>query len=884
MNNDIGKIKTTEITSELSSSYLDYAMSVIVSRALPDVRDGLKPVHRRILYAMHTMGLHYSTSGTTKSAKVVGEVLGKYHPHGDTAVYYSMVRLAQDFSMRYPLVHGQGNFGSVDGDSAAAMRYTEVKLAKPSDAMLTDMEKDTVDFADNFDATLKEPIYLPALLPNLLLMGSEGIAVGMATKIPTHNLTEVAEAVVQTINKGKVVKKDEGEDDVHKIHEDHTDFIIKKINLVASGAEKGLTQEEVNPTEISFESDITIDELINFIPGPDFPTGGAIYDAASLSEVYSTGRGRVLVRGIAEITEGAKGKPQIIITELPYQVNKAELVAKIAELVRDKKIVGISDLRDESDKDGMRVVVDLKRDAKPKAVLNNLFKHTKLQTTFPANFVALVDGTPHTLNLKQILVEYVKHRQKVVVRRTIFELTEAKKRAHILEGLKIALDNLDAVIKTIRESKTQEDAKVNLVTRFKLSEIQATAILDMQLRRLAALEREKIEKEYEEIKKLIDSLTSILKDPQKVLDIIVGEVKELKEKYGDGRRTKIYKHAVGEFSDEDLVAKEETLITVTKTGYVKRLSASSYRAQRRGGKGVIGMTTKEEDEIEHLVNATTHDMILFFTNKGRVFGIKAWEIPETSRQAKGQALVNLLNLEQGEEIRSILPTSKESGIKHLIMATRLGIIKKTGISEFENLRASGLIAIKLRSDDQLVSVHQTGGDDQIILLTKNAKSIKFPEANVRPMGRATTGVTGIKLDGGDELIGMEVFPTKENIPTDKRKKFFRDILTIAEKGLGKRTPIHLFPVQKRSGKGVKAAVVTSKTGDLKTAVMVTQNIDQVVITSRMGQVIKLPLKNIPQLGRATQGVILMRFADKGDSVAAAAVLEKGGTEDEEVVE
>lgn len=884
MNNDIGKIKTTEITSELSSSYLDYAMSVIVSRALPDVRDGLKPVHRRILYAMHTMGLHYSTSGTTKSAKVVGEVLGKYHPHGDTAVYDSMVRLAQDFSMRYPLVHGQGNFGSVDGDSAAAMRYTEVKLAKPSDAMLTDMEKDTVDFADNFDATLKEPIYLPALLPNLLLMGSEGIAVGMATKIPTHNLTEVAEAVVQTINKGKVVKKDEGEDDVHKIHEDHTDFIIKKINLVASGAEKGLTQEEVNPTEISFESDITIDELINFIPGPDFPTGGAIYDAASLSEVYSTGRGRVLVRGIAEITEGAKGKPQIIITELPYQVNKAELVAKIAELVRDKKIVGISDLRDESDKDGMRVVVDLKRDAKPKAVLNNLFKHTKLQTTFPANFVALVDGTPHTLNLKQILVEYVKHRQKVVVRRTIFELTEAKKRAHILEGLKIALDNLDAVIKTIRESKTQEDAKVNLVTRFKLSEIQATAILDMQLRRLAALEREKIEKEYEEIKKLIDALTSILKDPQKVLDIIVGEVKELKEKYGDGRRTKIYKHAVGEFSDEDLVAKEETLITVTKTGYVKRLSASSYRAQRRGGKGVIGMTTKEEDEIEHLVNATTHDMILFFTNKGRVFGIKAWEIPETSRQAKGQALVNLLNLEQGEEIRSILPTSKESGIKHLIMATRLGIIKKTGISEFENLRASGLIAIKLRSDDQLVSVHQTGGDDQIILLTKNAKSIKFPEANVRPMGRATTGVTGIKLDGGDELIGMEVFPTKENIPTDKRKKFFRDILTIAEKGLGKRTPIHLFPVQKRSGKGVKAAVVTSKTGDLKTAVMVTQNIDQVVITSRMGQVIKLPLKNIPQLGRATQGVILMRFADKGDSVAAAAVLEKGGADDEEVVE
>lgn len=884
MSNDIGKVISTEITSELSKSYVDYAMSVIVARALPDVRDGMKPVHRRILYAMHTMGLHYSTSGTTKSAKVVGEVLGKYHPHGDTAVYDAMVRLAQDFSMRYPLVHGQGNFGSVDGDSAAAMRYTEVKLAKVADAMLSDIEKETVDFTDTFDATMKEPVYLPALLPNLLLMGSEGIAVGMATKIPTHNLTEVVDAVIATIEKGRIIKNQPVGDEKTKSPEEHTDFIIKKINLVASGEEKGLTQEDVSPSDIGFESDITIEELTKSVPGPDFPTGGAIYDAASLAEVYSTGRGRIVVRGIAEITESAKGKPQIVITELPYQVNKAELVAKIAELVRDKKIIGISDLRDESDKDGMRVVVDLKRDAKPKAVLNNLFKYTKLQSSFPANFVALVDGTPHTLNLKQILVEYVKHRQKVVTRRTIFDLTEAKKRAHILEGLKIALDNLDAVIKTIRESKTQEDAKKNLVARFALSEIQATAILDMQLRRLAALEREKIEKEYEEIKKLIDQLTAILRDPQKVLDIIVKEINELKEKYGDERRTKIYKQAIGEISEEDLVPKEETLITVTKTGYVKRLPATSYRAQRRGGKGVIGMTTKEEDEIEHLVNATTHDTILFFTNKGRVFGIKAWEIPESSRQAKGQALVNLLNLEQGEEIRSILPLGKDSGIKHLIMATRTGLIKKTAISEFENLRASGLIAIKLKDEDQLVSVHPTTGNDFILLLTKGAKAIRFPEANVRPMGRATTGVTGIKLDKEDELIGMEIFPEKENIPTDKRKKFFRDILTIAEKGLGKRTPTHLFPIQKRAGKGVKAAVVTDKTGNLKTAVMVTQNIEQVVITSKMGQVIKLPLKNIPELGRATQGVILMRFADKEDSVAAAAVLEKGGDDEEESVE
>ncbi len=874
---DIGKIQNTEITSELSKSYLDYAMSVIVARALPDVRDGLKPVHRRILYAMHLMGLHYTGSPTTKSAKVVGEVLGKYHPHGDMAVYDAMVRLAQTFSMRYPLVHGQGNFGSVDGDSAAAMRYTEVKLAAISDYVLQDIEKDTVNFSDNFDATLKEPIFLPAMLPNLLLMGSEGIAVGMATKIPPHNLTEVVDAVIAMIAKGKVITETAAQ-------QEQTDFVIKKINLISAGEAKSLTEEEVNPTAVSFESEITLDELTDIVPGPDFPTGGAIYDANSLKEVYSTGRGKISVRGIAEIEEGEKGKSQIIITEIPYQVNKSEMVAKIAELVKDKRIVGISDLRDESDKDGMRVVVELKRDAKPKAVLNNLFKYTRLQTTFPANFVALVEGTPHTLNIKQILSEYVKHRQKVVIRRTIFELTEAKKRAHILEGLKIALDNLDAVIKTIRESRTQDDAKANLIERFKFSAIQATAILDMQLRRLAALEREKIEKEYAEIKKLIDELTAILRDTQKVLDIIVRELNEIKDKYGDGRRTKIYKSAIGEFSEEDLVAQEETLITVTKTGYIKRLSALSYKAQRRGGKGVIGMTTKEEDEIEHLLSATTHDTILFFTNKGRVFGTKAWEIPESSRQAKGQALVNFLNLEQGEEIKSILPLSKKDDAKNLVMATKNGIIKKTAMSEFENLRASGLIAIKLRSDDALISVKKSFGESHVMLLTQHGKSIRFPEANVRPMGRATTGVTGIKLEAGDELIGMEIFPGKETIPADKRKKFFRDILTISEKGLGKRTKVELFPVQKRSGKGLKAVVVSAKTGSLKNAAMVTQDFDQVLITSRMGQVIKLPLKNIPQLGRVTQGVILMRFADKSDSVAAVAVLEKTGDEEEETVE
>lgn len=538
--------------------------------------------------------------------------------------------------------------------------------------------------------------------------------------------------------------------------------------------------------------------------------------------------------------------------------------------------MGISDLRDESDKEGLRVVVELKRDAKPKAVLNNLYKYTKLQSSFPANFVALVDGAPHTLNLKEILVEYIKHRQKVVTRRTIFELTEAKRRAHILEGLKIALDNLDAVITTIRRSRTQEDAKVNLVKKFGLTEIQAVAILDMQLRRLAALEREKIEKEYEEIKKLIDRLIAILKNPQKVLEIIVKELVELKQKFGDERKTKIYKQKIGEFSEEDLVPKEETLITTTKTGYIKRVPRGTYRAQRRGGKGVVGMTTKEEDEIEHIITATTHDTILFFTNKGKVYGTKAWEIPETSRQAKGQAIVNILNIEQGENIMSILPMSEEG--ENLIMATAKGVIKKTPVNEFKNMRVSGIIAIRLDPDDSLVSVHETSGKDHIFLLTKKGKSIRFPEGNVRPMGRATSGMRGIKLEKPDEVIGMEVFPAEHTKSKDKRRKTFRDILTISAKGLGKRTATHLFPVQKRAGKGVKAAVVNDKTGNLTTEALVTEKVEQVVITSKFGQVIKLPLKNIPQMGRATQGVILMRFTAKTDAVAAMTALEKDGQE------
>ena len=866
---EIGKVKPVEITSELSKSYLDYAMSVIVARALPDVRDGLKPVHRRILYAMHLMGLEPGKS-FTKSAKVVGEVLGKYHPHGDMSVYDALVRLAQEFSMRYPLITGQGNFGSVDGDSPAAMRYTEVKMAKITSFMLADIQKDTADFADNFDATLKEPIYLPAILPNLLLMGSEGIAVGMATKIPPHNLKEVIDAVVTTIEKGNIVTTQETQ-------EKETDFVIKKINLVASGQKKTV-DGEIKPIEISFESTITVDELVKIIPGPDFPTGSAIYDAASLQEVYATGRGKIIVRGIAEIKEGRRGRQQIVISEIPYQVNKANLVKKIAELVKDKKITGIADLRDESDKDGLSVVVDLKRDARPKAVLNNLYKHTRLQTTFPANFVALVDGAPYTVNLKQILTEYVKHRQRVVTRRTIFELTAAKRRAHILEGLKIALDNLDAVIKTIRRSKTQQDAKNNLMKKFDLTEIQATAILDMQLRRLAALEREKIEKEYKQMKKLIDRLISILKNPKKVLKIIVKELTDLRKKFGDKRRTKIYKQKIGEFSEQDLVPKKDTLITVTKTGYIKRVPRGTYRSQRRGGKGVVGMTTREEDEIEHLISATTHDTILFFTDRGKVYGTPAWEIVETTRQAKGQALVNILNLEQGEQVLSILPIGHQTNAKHLIMATKSGIVKKTKLSNFKNLRSSGLIAIRLKAKDALVAVAQTKGDEHVLLISKMGKAIRFPEKNVRAMGRATRGVRGIRLGPKDEVIAMEVFAEKQDKPRDKRRKVFRNILTISEKGLGKRTGTHLFPVQKRAGKGVKAAAVNSKTGQLACAVMVNQKIELIVITSKSGQIIKLPLKNVPQMGRATQGVILMRFAKKNDRVAAVTTLSKNAEE------
>lgn len=818
---NIGKVEPVEITTQMQNNFLDYAMSVIVARALPDVRDGLKPVHRRILYAMHDMGLR-SSGKHKKSATVVGEVLGKYHPHGDVPVYDALVRLAQEFSMRYPLVDGQGNFGSIDGDSPAAMRYTEAKLSTIAEEMLVDIEKETVDHVDNFDGTIQEPTFLPAKLPNLLLMGSDGIAVGMATKIPPHNLGEVVDAVVHLID----------------------------------------------------NEDADIDQLMEFVKGPDFPTAGFIYDVKAIAEVYATGRGRIVVRGKAEIEETKAGKSQIIITELPYQVNKAEMVARIADLVHEKKIEGISDLRDESDRHGIRVVVELKRDGKPKSILNNLYKHTALQTTFPANFVALVDGTPQTLNLKQILSEYIKHRQNIVRRRSEYELKIARARAHILEGLKIALDHLDAVIKTIRESQDSDEAKKNLMERFKLSELQATAILDMQLRRLAALERKKIEDEYAAIMKTITFLEDLLAHPAKILKVIKDELATLREKFGDPRRTKVYKQGIGEFSEEDLIPSEDTVITVTATGYIKRQNPTVFRAQHRGGKGVTGMTTKDEDEISKILVANTHDDVYFFTNLGRVFKVKVYDLPEGSRQAKGQALVNLINIEQGENLQAILASGKGDGSKFLLMVTEKGTVKKTKISEFDSIRQSGKIAIKLEANDSLKWVRPTSGTDAVLLVSHAGKSIKFKEDDVRPTARDTMGVRGIDLKSGDYVVGMEVFSTTKAAPTDKRKKIFEDVLIVMENGLGKRTTIRDWPLQKRGGQGVKPAEITSKTGQIVACIGVDESVDQVILTSKSAQVIKLPLKNIPQLGRATQGVILMRFAKKGDTVAAVTCLEK----------
>jgi len=820
---DIGKLLEIDITSEMKRSYLDYAMSVIVSRALPDVRDGLKPVHRRILYAMHQIGLHFS-GRFTKSAKVVGEVLGKYHPHGDIALYDALTRLAQDFSMRYQLISGQGNFGSIDGDPPAAMRYTEVKLAKIAEEVLVDIEKETVKFNDNFDGTLKEPEWLPARLPNLLLMGSDGIAVGMATKIPPHNLVEVINAIIFMLGKSKFVN-----------------------NL------------------LQFE--VTVEDLLGFITGPDFPTGAAIYDIEEIKNAYATGRGKIIMRARAEIEEIGNGKSAIIVTELPYQVNKAHLIAHIAQLVKDKRLEGISDLRDESDRHGIRVMVELKRDAVPKKVLNNLYKHTALQTSFPVNMVALVDGTPQTLTLKIILEEYVKHRRLVVRKRSEFELREARAREHILEGLKIAVDHIDEVIETIKKAKDVEDAKTSLMKKFSLSEIQAQAILDMQLKRLAALERQKIEDELAMIRETIAYLTDLLGHPEKILKVIKTELEKLKEKYGDARRTKVYKSKVGEFSEEQLIPNEENVIVITKSGYVKRQPPSSYKLQERGGKGVIGMTTKDLDTIEHLLSAYTHDNILFFTNKGKVYQLRAWDLPEGTRISKGQAIINLINIDQNEMITSVLSyalkgeESKKNA--YIVMATQKGTIKKTRVREYENIRRNGLVAIKLESGDELRWAKLTSGEDDILMVSHEGKSIKFAESEVRSTGRDTQGVRGILLNKEDYIVGTEV------IPKEEQKLSF---LTIMEKGIGKKTPFSGFPRQHRGGQGVKVAQVTPKTGKVAGAQKVPTACQNLVLTSIKGQIVKLPITSVPTLSRATQGVILMRFSDKGDCIAATTCL------------
>jgi len=809
---EYGLVESQSIVEEMSASYLDYAMSVIVSRALPDVRDGLKPVHRRILYAMWSVGLR-AGGKFRKSATVVGEVLGKYHPHGDTAVYDSMVRMAQYFSMRYPLVRGQGNFGSMDGDRAAAMRYTEAKLAGISEELLFDIEKNTVGFSPNFDGSHKEPQVLPAKLPNLLLNGTMGIAVGMATNIPPHNLRELHQAITHLID---------------------------------------------NPNA-------TVEDLIQFVKGPDFPTGGIIYNNKDILQAYATGKGGIVMRGRADIEEAKEGMFKIVITEIPYQVNKANLVEKIADLVKNKKIEGIRNLRDESDKDGVRVVVDLKKDTYPKKILNSLYKHTQLQETFHVNMLALVDGIqPKVLTLKMILEEYIKHREEVVRRRTQFELDKAKARAHILEGLMIALKNIDAVIKIIKASRDRETAKISLMKKFKLSEIQAIAILEMRLQNLANLERLKIEDELKEKKKLMKDLDTILKSKQKIKVIIKDELNKLTEKHGDDRRTQVILHGVKDFNMEDLVPNDETMVVMSRDGYIKRLTPDTFKVQARGGKGVIGLSTKEEDTVEFIFTTMAHTDILFFTTRGRVFQLKAYEIPQAMRTAKGTPIVNFLQLLGEEKVTSILPLDKISKSKFLFFATEKGLVKKVKLEAFSNVRRSGLIAIKIKDEDKLIWSKPTSGNDNIQLITVRGQAIRFKESDVRDMGRNAAGVYGIRLKKDDRLIGMGV------IKTDKKKLKKYQVLTIMENGFGKRTALGLYKVQGRGGSGIKTAKVTAKTGEIVNAYVVNSEImkeKDLIVISENGQVIRMPFKSVNQTGRDTQGVKLMRFKGESDKVA-----------------
>jgi DNA gyrase subunit A len=807
---DSGHSRTVElrtVENVMEDSYLRYSMSVIIDRALPDVRDGLKPVHRRILYAMNRDGLR-SGARHRKSANVVGAVMGDYHPHGDAAIYDSMVRMAQPWAMRYMLVNGQGNFGSMDGDPPAAMRYTEAKMERLADELLEDIDKETVDFRDNYDGRLQEPTVLPSKLPNLLLNGQLGIAVGMATNIPPHNLSELVDAEITLIDNPKA----------------------------------------------------TLDDLLEHVKGPDFPTGGIIYGKESIRTAYATGRGGVVTRGIAEIVEGAKGRHQIIITEIPYALNKETLVLKIADLVRDKKLTGISDLRDETARGKVRIVIDLKRDAYPKKLLNQLYKLTPLQTSFHFNMMALIDGIqPRVLGLEDILNEHIKHRKAVVRRRTEFELRKAKERAHILEGLKTALDHIDEVIKVIRASDTTEEAQENLVKKFKLSEIQAKAILAMQLRTLAGLERKKIEDELAELMKLITNLESILADEKKILKIIKDELIALQKQYGDERRTRVINGELGKMSDEDLIADEQVAVTLTAANYIKRSPVAEYKKQGRGGKGRRGMATREEDVIEHVVNASTHDFLLFFTNKGRVFRMKTYEVPAVGLNAKGIALVNLLQLQPEETVSSILNVSKSHNAANLIMCTVRGVVKKTPFEQYQNVRTSGLIAINLDNGDELKWIRMTTGENEVIISTSQGQAIRFQEKDARPMGRVSRGVRGIRLRPGDKVIGMDIVEEGS------------DIFVISKFGYGKRTKIAQFTPHARGGVGIRSAVVNSKTGELVGVKTLVNSEQEVIIISQQGQTIRLGLKNIPALGRATQGVRIMRLNDKDEVVSLALV-------------
>ncbi|MGB4338667.1 MAG: DNA gyrase subunit A [Bacillota bacterium] len=804
-----GKIVPIDIEHEMRKSYLLYSMSVIVSRALPDVRDGLKPIHRRILYAMHDINLT-ADKPYRKSATLVGEVMGKYHPHGDAAIYDAIVRMAQDFSMRYTLVDGHGNFGSVDGDPPAALRYTEVRMARLSEYMLADIEKNTVDFVPNFDASLKEPSVLPSRFPQLLVNGSSGIAVGMATNIPPHNMREVIDAVVHLID----------------------------------------------------QPDATVADLMQFIKGPDFPTGGIILGTDGLREAYTTGRGSIKVRARARIEPMSGHRQRIVVTEIPYQVNKAKLIERIADLARNRQIEGISDLRDESDREGMRIVIELRRDVNANVIMNQLYRHTPMEQTFGANMLVLVNGEPRVLDLRDMIRYYVAHQEDVVTRRTQYDLNKAKERAHVLEGLLIALDHIDEIVALIRGSRTTDDAKAGLMQRFGLTERQATAILEMRLRSLTSLERGKIEQEYADVNKLIGELEAILGDRSRLFGVIKRELLEVRDKFGDDRRTEITE-VYSELEMEDLIAREDVVVTMSHSGYVKRLPVNTYRAQRRGGRGVTGMATKEEDFVEHLFVTNTHDTLLFFTNKGKVYSLKGYELPEASRQARGTPIVNLIEVDPGEKVTALMPVAKFCDDVFVLMATSGGTVKKTELSAFANIRRNGLIAVSLAPGDNLVGVKLVQGEDEVLLVTKDGMSIRFHHDEVRPMGRTAAGVKGIDLESGDEVVGMDI------------ARNTADVLIITSAGFGKRTPVTEYRSQRRSGKGLKAIGLSPKTGRIVGVKLVRQE-NEVMLMTAMGYVIRFQIKDIPQMGRYARGVKVMTLEGGDEIVGIARVSGKSG--------